>query len=207
VTAVYAVKDLGVTPFDVAKANAMLDQDGWKRGSDGTREKNGAKLAFDFATSAGTPDADNQIELIRSTWSQIGVQIAVKRYPPNLMFAPIENGGIVYSNKYDMILFAWSNDAIGDYSSIYSCKSFPPNGQNNMRWCNPQAQAAMDALFTHFDQQQRNADVHSFEAAYVKDVPSIVISLHEDLYAYNSDLKNYHPNNISPFDNMMDVDI
>ncbi|MBV8655629.1 MAG: peptide ABC transporter substrate-binding protein [Candidatus Eremiobacteraeota bacterium] len=207
VTAVYAVKDLGVTAFDVAKASAMLDQDGWKRGSDGIREKNGAKLAFDFATSAGTPDADNQIELIRSTWSQIGVQIAVKRYPPNLMFAPIENGGIVYSNKYDMILFAWSNDAIGDYSSIYSCKSFPPNGQNNMRWCNPQAQAAMDALFTHFDQQQRNADVHSFEAAYVKDVPSIVISLHEDLYAYNSDLKNYHPNNISPFDNMMDVDI
>lgn len=36
---------------------------------------------------------------------------------------------------------------------------------------------------------------------------SIVSSLRVDLFAYNRDLKNYHPNTITPFDNMMDVDI
>jgi hypothetical protein len=36
---------------------------------------------------------------------------------------------------------------------------------------------------------------------------SIVSFLHEDLFAYNKDLKNDHPNNLTPFDNMMDVDI
>lgn len=42
---------------------------------------------------------------------------------------------------------------------------------------------------------------------FVDDVPSIVSSVREDLFAYDSDLKNYDPNTITPFDNMMKVDI
>lgn len=205
-TSAYAV-NLGVTPFNLAMANALLDQDGWKRAADGIRKKGRVRLAFDFATSTGTPDIDNEIELIRSWWSQIGVQIAVKRYPPNLMFAPIEDGGIFDSDKYDIVIAAWSNDIIGDYSSVYGCESFPPAGENNLRWCNPRAQAAMNALETHFDQASRNKDVRVLQKAFVNDAPSVVITMREDPYAYNSDLKNFHPNSITPFDNMMDVDI
>ena len=42
---------------------------------------------------------------------------------------------------------------------------------------------------------------------FVKDAPSIVSFLRVDLFAYNKDLKNYRPNTITPFDNMMGVDI
>jgi len=42
---------------------------------------------------------------------------------------------------------------------------------------------------------------------FVKDAPSIVSSIREDLFANNKDLKNYRPNNLTPFDNMMNVDI
>ena len=150
-----------LVPFDIAKANELLDKDGWTRGPDGIRQKNGARLALDFATTAGAPDADEQIELIRATWKQIGVDITVRHYPPALMFAPLQQGGIVYSNKWDVIVFAWLNDAIGDMSPLYSCHSIPPNGQNNLHWCNQRAQGAMDALFGHFDQiaaKRRRAD-------------------------------------------------
>jgi peptide/nickel transport system substrate-binding protein len=203
----YAVTSIPETPFDVTRANALLDHDGWTRGPDGIRHKNGVRLSLDFATSAGTPDADEAIELIRSTWKQIGVDITVRHYPPNLMFAPTADGGIIYSNRWDVVTFQWSNEAIGDYSPIYSCKSFPPNGQNNIRWCNPRAQAAIDALFGHFQQPQRNADVLVVQQQLVKDVPTIVTTIREDIYGYNSDLKNFHPSAITPFDNMMDVDI
>jgi peptide/nickel transport system substrate-binding protein len=207
VAAPYAVKDLGVTPFDLTRANALLDRAGWVRGADGVRAKNGVKLSLDFATTSGTPDSDEQIELIRANWEKIGVQINVRHYPIALMFAPIETGGIVYSNKWDVIVFAWGSDPIGDLSAEYGCRSFPPAGQNNLRWCNPRAQAAMDALFGHYEQSARNGDVHVVEKEFVADVPSIVEDSREDLYAYNKDLKNYHPNDVTPFDNMMDVDI
>ena len=196
-----------LVPFDLAKANAMLDQDGWKRGPDGIREKGGVRLVLDWATTAGSQDADEQIELIRADWKQVGVDINLRHYPPALMFAPNSQGGVVYGNKWDVISFGWSNDAIGDYSTPYGCQSFPPNGQNGARWCNPKAQAAMDALYTHYDQEQRNRDVAQIVDQMYKDVPFIILKTREELYAYNKDLKNFHPNNVSPFDNMMDVDI
>jgi peptide/nickel transport system substrate-binding protein len=203
----YAVTSIPPVPFDIARANALLDQGGWTRGADGVRAKNGVRLSLEYATTAGAADTDEAIELERSWWKQIGVDVTVRHYPPALMFAPLQQGGIVYGNKWDIIGFAWLNDAIGDQSAIYSCKSFPPNGQNDPRWCNPRAQAAMDALFTHYDQVQRNRDQLVLQQELVQDVPTIVTSLREDIFAYNTDLKNYHPNAITPFDNMMNVDI
>jgi peptide/nickel transport system substrate-binding protein len=203
----YAVTSIPPTRFDIAAANALLDKGGWAKGPDGVRSKNGVSLALDLATSAGSPDVDEQIELIRDWFKQIGVTLNVRRYQAPQMFAPAQSGGIIYGNKWDIVFFAWLNDAIGDYSQIYSCNGIPPKGQNDLRWCNRRAQAAMDALYGHFDQTQRNKDVLIVQQEFVKDVPSIVTSLREDLIAYNKDLKNFHPNNITPFDSFMNVDI
>ncbi len=41
--------------FNIDKANAMLDEAGWKQGSDGIREKDGKKLKFVFQTSINQP--------------------------------------------------------------------------------------------------------------------------------------------------------
>jgi peptide/nickel transport system substrate-binding protein len=203
----YAVKDIPVTPFDIDKANALLDQDGWTRGADGIRSKDGLRLSFDFAAVQGSQDVDKQIELVRANWKKIGAEINVQHYSSATFFAPIQMGGIVYGNKWDIIAFAWTNDAIGDYSPIYGCQSLPPNGQNDLHWRNPKSCAAIDAVFNQFEQSERNASVSIIQHEFVKDVPSIVTSLREDLFLYNKDLKNWHPNSIAPFDNMMDVDI
>jgi peptide/nickel transport system substrate-binding protein len=205
-TAPYFV-DSGATPYDPARANALLDRAGWSRGADGIRAKNGDKLDLNVATRAGTPEIDEQLELVRNGWKQIGVGLNVHRYPAALMFAPASKGGIIPGNSWDVVIFAWAADPLGDYSSIYGCRSFPPAGQNDLRWCNKTAQGAMDALVGHYEQSQRNADLKIIVHEFVKDVPSIVSFLREDLFAYNRDLKNYHPNNLTPFDNMMDVDI
>lgn len=65
----------------------------------------------------------------------------------------------------------------------------------------------MTAVFGQFDQPDRNKNVRVVEEELVKDVPTIVTTIREDIFAYNKDLKNWHPNAFSPFDNMMDVDI
>ncbi len=206
VTAPYFV-DVGTTPYDPAQANALLDHAGWARGADGIRAKNGVRLDLNLATRAGTPDIDKQLELVRNDWKKIGVGLEVRHYPAALMFAPLQKGGVVNGDKWDVIIFAWGADPLGDYSAIYGCHSFPPAGQNDLRWCNQKAQGAMDALVGHYEQSQRKADLKVMLQEFVKDVPSIVSFLRVDMFAYNKDLKNYHPNNITPFDNMMEVDI
>jgi peptide/nickel transport system substrate-binding protein len=199
--------DMGTTPYDPSKANALLDQAGWEVGADGIRAKNGVKLDLVAAVRSGRPDIDQQLELVRNDWKRIGVALNVHHYPATLLFAPINQGGVVYGDKWDLTTFVWATDPIGDYSQIYGCQAFPPNGRNNLRWCDPTAQRAMDALLGHYDQSQRNADVRVLMQHFVTDVPSIVTFARVDMFAYNKDLKNYRPNSLTPFDNMMDVDI
>jgi peptide/nickel transport system substrate-binding protein len=206
-TSPYFDPTTAVTKYDPAAANALLDKAGWKLGADGIRAKNGIKLNIELASTTGTPDVDNQIELFRQMWKKVGIGINVRRYPAPMMFRPAADGGIVYSNDWDVLLFAWTADAMGDFSPIYGCKQIPPNGQNDLRWCNPKAEAAMEKFYSDFDRPQQTQDDYIVMHELEKDTPTFVTTMREDIWAVNKDLKNFHPNNVTPFDNMMDVDI
>lgn len=206
-TAPYWDPKIGFTPFDLQKANQILDAAGWKMGPGGVRSKDGVSLNLEVATSSGTADVDQMIEMIRQWWKQIGVTMTVKHYPSPLLFDTYANHGIVLRGNWDVIFFNWGTDAIGDYSPIYACDQIPPNGQNDIRWCDPVADKAMHDLYKHYDQAQRNKDVATVMERLDRDVPTIVTTGGEDIFFYNKDLKNFHPGAIAPFDNMMNVDI
>jgi peptide/nickel transport system substrate-binding protein len=205
--AVYWDPNIKFVEYNINEANKVLDDAGWRRGPDGIRAKNGVKLMLDFATTTGSPDVDSQIELIRSSWQQVGVGISVRHYPLQLLLATMQDGGIVYNGKFDVVGFAWNLDPLGDFSTIYSCKSIPPNGQNDLHWCNQLATNAMDAFYTHYNQADRNKDDAVVQEQMFKDVPTVVMTGRENIYAVNRDLRNFKPNAGSPFDNFMDVDI
>jgi len=206
-TSPYWDPNIPLQAFDLNKAKQLLDQAGWKPGPDGVREKNGVRLDLDFATASGTNINDQMIEQLRSTWKQIGVSVTVHHYQNNLLFAPYQDGGILYTGKFDVSYFAWGQDALGDPSPIYSCKSIPPNGQNILHWCNKKAEAAMNEFFTHFDQAQRNKDAAVVYEELNKDVPTIVLMGTEALWSYNKDMKNFNPGSLSPFDEFWNVDV
>ncbi len=206
-TSPYWDPSIQLVPFDIAKANQILDAAGWKNGPGGVRSKNGVRLTLEFATSTGTPDTDRMIELIRATWKQIGVNLIVKHYPANVLFGPYQEGGIVYNGKWDVITFNWGNDPLGDLSFVYACDAIPPNGQNDVRWCNPIADKAMHQFFGHYDQAQRNKDVAVVMHQLRNDTPTIVFHGVQDVFVFNKDLRNFHPGAVTEFDEMMNVDI
>ncbi len=206
-SAPYYDPHIGLVPFNIAKANALLDADGWKRGPDGIRVKNGTKLNLVTVIQTGSPNVDNEIEFFRSTWQQIGVGIEVRHYPSQMLFAPYGDGGIIYNGKWDVVLFNWVGDPIGDFSFLFACDQIPPRGQNDVRWCNPVANAAIERVFSDYDQSQRNADDRVLFEQLAKDLPEVVLYTVADVYVYNNDLKGFHPNSVTPFDNMMNVDI
>ena len=199
--------DLPLVPYDLAKANALLDAAGWKRDSDGVRAKDGIRLRLAFATSAGNPDNDTSIELIRASWKQIGVEIDVKRYLASQYFAPFADGGIIYAGKFDVAYFGWGSDPNEDQSNLYACYRFPPDGQNDVRWCDRAATAAMDRAKTSYDQAKRKIDLDLVQRAVYDAVPTIVITTRKELIGFNADLKGWEPNPVAPFDNMLNVDI
>jgi peptide/nickel transport system substrate-binding protein len=194
-------------PFDLAKANAILDGAGWKRGSDGIRTKNGKQLAVDFATSAGTPDNDARLELVRSWWKEAGIAIDIRRYVAPMLFGAYADGGIVYTGKWDMVAFAWVNAVTGDYTNLYDSKQIPPDGQNDCRWRNAVVDKALGEFRHTYDAKRQKELCWIVQEQFVKDVPSIVTGIAEDIYVFNDDLTGFHPNQVTPFDDMMNVDI
>jgi peptide/nickel transport system substrate-binding protein len=74
-TLFYSKKVEGMYPYDTAKAQALLEQAGWKLGADGVREKDGQKLSIDFVN---WPAAQPMVIATQGLLQPLGIQVNVK---------------------------------------------------------------------------------------------------------------------------------
>ena len=58
-----------------------------------------------------------------------------------------------------------------------------------------------------YDVARQKRDSFVAQEQIVRDYPLAVLYISEDIFAYNADLKNFRPNAVTPFDDMMNVDI
>ena len=64
--------------YDPTLSKKLLDEAGWKPGSDGIREKDGKKLALTIYESLPQPQNKEVLQLVAQQWRQVGVALAVK---------------------------------------------------------------------------------------------------------------------------------
>ena len=189
----------------MTKANALLDAAGWKRGPDGVRAKGGVKLNLDYAAPTGNQDNDSRIEQIRTMWQKIGVTFTAKHYNTGLFFQV--TGGIVYGGKFDATNFSWQMTPDGDLNPENSCALFPPKGQNISRFCDPALEPLLQQEKAAYAIAKRKAVIAKAQPLIIEDAAYEVLYILEDVHGYNKDLKNWQPNNTTPFDDFLNVDI
>jgi peptide/nickel transport system substrate-binding protein len=97
---------------DVTKANSLLDADGWTKAADGTRSKNGVKLAWVISTTSGNSQRAAEEEQLIKNWADIGATVTTKNWPAGQFFNGFLQGGVVATGNYDMALYAnnWGPD-------------------------------------------------------------------------------------------------
>ena len=199
--------DRPLRPYDVAKANSILDQAGWVKGPDGVRAKNGVRLALQFVTYTGAPDNDQLVELLRQSWAQIGVQFDVKRVTQALFFAPLAQGGPVFAGKFDVTSFSWGQTPDLDYTVTIGCDDVPPKGENVSRLCDPAIEKLLQQEKAAYDEADRKAVVAKLDDRIGETVPYFVLYIRDEIHAYNHDLHGWHPNSSTPFDDFINADI
>jgi peptide/nickel transport system substrate-binding protein len=180
-------------PYDPAKAAAQLDAAGWRVGPDGIRSKNGVRLELLATGLAGDVSSRAIFSLLAQQWKAVGVDLSIKNYPSSLLMAAMQVGGIIQSGKYDVSLFSWLNGVDPDDSAFTTCDQWPPQGQNNFRFCDPRVDAQERVALTNYDRPTRKAAYDRIQSLLAEDEPFIVVWFNRRVTVYNTDLKNDKP--------------
>mgnify|MGYP001387235994 FL=1 len=134
---------------NIAEANRLLDAAGWKRGSDGVRQKNGVRISILYQTSTNSVRQATQA-FIKEMWKEIGVETELRNISASVFFGSDPGSPDTYQKFYsdiEMYTNTFSGTDPEAYMAGWSCSEMPQKsnkwGGNNMpRWCNP----AYDAL-------------------------------------------------------------
>lgn len=134
---------------DVDKANALLDEAGWARGSDGVRAKDGVRLSVLYQTSTNAVRQDTQA-LVKQWWKEIGVETELRNIDGAVFFGGDQSSPDTFQ-KFFADIEMYTNNFNGTdpetYMGSWACDKIPTPenkwlGPNMPRYCNP----AYDAL-------------------------------------------------------------
>ena len=150
--------------FDPARANALLDEAGWKKGSDGIRAKDGKKLKLLFQTSINAPRQKTQA-IIKQAAAKAGIEIELKSVTGSVFFSSDPANPDTCTHFYaDMEMYAYSmtqaDPAI--WLLMYASwevaqKANKWQGRNVVRWRNAAYDAAYNAAQSELDPVKRAA--------------------------------------------------
>lgn len=134
---------------DVDKAKALLDEAGWKPGSDGVRVKDGVRLSILYQTSTNAVRQDTQA-LVKQWWKEIGVETELRNIDGAVFFGGDQSSPDTFQ-KFFADIEMYTNNFNGtdpeSYMGKWACDQIPTPenkwlGNNMPRYCNP----AYDAL-------------------------------------------------------------
>ena len=183
--------------FDLNKANQILDDAGYKRGSNTIRvSPNGKPLAFRLFGRSNSPTSRQTVQYVQNWLQQIGIQVNVQIVSEDNLTQIIGNGA------FDLFEWGWVVEPDPDYQlSTFTCGqrstksgSTITAGLSDSFYCNP----AFDQLY---QQQSVTTDLDA-RAAIVKNAQQMlylaanyaVTYYYDNLEAYRSDrFTNFKP--------------
>lgn len=185
------------TPYDAARAEALLDAAGWRPGPDGVRVHNGTRLSLLLVYGLGSQIVRTITAQIQQMYRSIGVEVELKGFDYATLYAAAQSGGILNGGKFDLAMYAWIAGADPDDSSQWTCAAIPPGGNNVARYCSPEMEAEQRLALSTFDRSVRKPAYARIQALLLRDAPAAFIYYQALRYAHADDLQNFMPNGIS----------
>ena len=190
--------------YNPARAAALFDAAGAKRGPDGIRTVNGKRLEFSLVYETGNQTyAQLGVEL-QSQLHAAGIDVSIKRFEVAQLYAAPAAGGILTGGKYDLAISPWIAGADPDDSQQWLCSSRPPRGYNIEMFCNAQMDAAEERALRQADRPARTAAYHRTQEILADQVPALFLFYTPRLYASRSSLRGFSPNGIEESWNAQD---
>ena len=183
---------------DLVKANAMLDQDGWVKGANGIRSKNGRSCAWTISTTSGNPQRAAEEELLITNWKDIGCSVATRNFPAGIFFQDFKGGGVNTTGQFDMSLYAnnWAPDPDSWGATVLPGQIPSPQNPSGTNW-----NRANDPKLTDLITQGENTiditqriDIYKKAQAEWRDyLPTIELYERPDVFGLDAAFGNFNP--------------
>ena len=150
--------------FNIAKAEAVLEAAGWKKGSDGIREKGGKKLRFVYQTSVNALRQKEQA-VVKQAAQKAGIDLELKSVTASVFFSSDVANPDTYGKFWvDMQMYTTTMTQpdperfMDQYTSWeISNKANKWQGRNISRWTSPDYDKAFRAAEGELDPIKRAA--------------------------------------------------
>jgi peptide/nickel transport system substrate-binding protein len=193
--------------YDVAKANSILDADGWVKGSDGIRAKNGVKLQVVY-TSTVNAVREKEEQVIKQSFLQAGIGMDIKNADAGVFFGQPDNPDAVQrmdGKDIGMYTTGPSDPDAGDFLSNYQSKFIPQkaNGWKTGspgRWKNDQYDQLAAQIVKELNPEKRATIEKQMNDIIVTNYYHIPIV---DRYSANGHAKALLNTNYTPWDSAL----
>ncbi|OFD67798.1 ABC transporter substrate-binding protein [Bacillus mycoides] len=176
----YTEEGVNKYEYDKEKAKKLLDEAGWKVGSDGIREKDGQKLKLSYFGPSSAKDSDLLIPIAKENYKEIGVEFNPEFMDFNTMLSKVNKGDYDLASVSTPITSDPSETA-GEYLSGVNEKSL---GYKN---------AKVDELIKKgietVDIEKRKPIYKELYKELSDDPPVILLNYRRTITGYNGNLK------------------
>jgi peptide/nickel transport system substrate-binding protein len=191
-------------PFDVDKANQLLEEAGWVMGDDGIRVAQGAqyapdgtRLSLELQGYTNFEPLQRTEEFIVENLKAVGIEARIQNYDFSIIFGTYEDESPRMTGDYDMLIFdrGYTTEPQGYVAGAYSSTDMPsddnPTGSNYFRYSNPTVDEALEVAGSNFDTQTRKDAYCTIAEEINKDLPQVFIYLFQDGYGFADSLTGY----------------
>jgi peptide/nickel transport system substrate-binding protein len=189
-------------PFDVTKANGLLDDAGYKKGSDGIRVANGHPMSYTVAFAADESGAgDAAFRIIQNGFQQIGIKVTQRKMDNDALNTLILGDNNTY-NKFDLAMWDWYPCCpLPDFIlSVVLCSQW--GGWSDTGYCNSAYDKMYDAQGLELDQAKRVKMVYDMQKIIYDARPYIVLSYDDQLNAWSTGWTGFVESSLGLFNNL-----
>ena len=182
-SAPYNNTDIKVPAYDIAAANKILDDAGYKRGADGIRVgADGSKFDWEVITPDNVEGIDRLFEILKTSWAELGINITSKKLDSTASFEAIGAPDWKYLD-FDLAIWDWVGYIDPDFMlSVTLCNQL--GGWSDTGYCNPAYDKLYDEQGVTLDQNARKAIVWQMQDIQNQDHPYLWVAQKQGISAY-----------------------
>ena len=181
-------------PYSTSKADALLKQSGYTKGSDGYYAKGGQTLSFAMLVPSGTPTNAQRAQLVQTFLQKIGIKVTLNTVPTAKYFSDY-----IQTGNYQATSFTWQGGLLPVSSSepIY----YPADGGSNYsKITGPNQGKLWTKALSNLDPTSRLKDIDAIDKDLTSYVAIIPLATSPLIWGVKKGIVNYGPTQFETID-------